>query len=157
MTTTPRNSDLRKGRVSLSGQIYHVTSRAVLGTSPFMDFQTTRAVCSTFYPTARVSNVTLLAWVLMPDHVHWLLQLSDGGVLSKSVAALKRQSASALNRCCSNQLGDRVWQSGFYDRAIRRDEDVIDVARYVVANPLRAGLVAKLGDYSFWDAIWLDR
>jgi hypothetical protein len=29
------------------------------------------------------------------------------------------------------------------------------MARYVVANPLRAGLVKRLGDYPLWDAIWL--
>ena len=30
-----------------------------------------------------------------------------------------------------------------------------DVARYIVANPLRAGLVKKLADYPFWNAVWL--
>jgi len=28
-------------------------------------------------------------------------------------------------------------------------------ARYIVANPLRAGLVERLGDYPLWDAVWL--
>ncbi|MNE68641.1 hypothetical protein D3C80_1643130 [compost metagenome] len=49
----------------------------------------------------------------------------------------------------------RLWQKGFHDHALRREEDVKAVARYVVANPLRAGLVEKLADYPFWDAIWL--
>ena len=30
-----------------------------------------------------------------------------------------------------------------------------DVARYIVANPLRAGLVERVGDYPYWDAVWL--
>ncbi|MGH8412134.1 MAG: REP-associated tyrosine transposase, partial [Pseudomonas sp.] len=38
---------------------------------------------------------------------------------------------------------------------IRRDEDLPAVARYIVANPLRAGLVEKIGDYPLWDAVWL--
>ena len=33
---------------------------------------------------------------------------------------------------------------------------LIDVARYVIANPKRAGLVERVGDYPYWDAIWLD-
>ncbi|BAU72594.1 Transposase [Metapseudomonas furukawaii] len=49
----------------------------------------------------------------------------------------------------------RLWQKGFHDHALRSDEDVKTVARYVVANPLRAGLVERLADYPFWNAIWL--
>jgi hypothetical protein len=48
-----------------------------------------------------------------------------------------------------------VWQSGFHDRALRHDEDLLDAARYIVANPLRAGLVKSLRMYSHWDACWL--
>jgi REP element-mobilizing transposase RayT len=46
-------------------------------------------------------------------------------------------------------------QRAFYDHALRQDEDVQGVARYIVANPLRAGLVENIGDYPLWDAIWL--
>jgi hypothetical protein len=38
---------------------------------------------------------------------------------------------------------------------LRSDDDLQDMARYVVANPLRAGLVARIGDYPFWNAVWL--
>jgi len=47
-----------------------------------------------------------------------------------------------------------MWQDGFHDHAIRKEEDLADIARYVVANPLRAGLVRRIGDYSLWDSIW---
>jgi len=54
-------------------------------------------------------------------------------------------------------MGERstVWQPGFRDRALRRESELLPVARYVVANPLRAGLVKRLGDYPHWDAMWL--
>jgi hypothetical protein len=48
-----------------------------------------------------------------------------------------------------------MWQKGFHDRAIRREEDLRAVARYIIANPLRAGLVRRVHDYPLWDAIWL--
>ena len=48
-----------------------------------------------------------------------------------------------------------TWQDGFHDHALRKEDDLIDVARYIVANPVRAGLVRKVGDYSLWDAKWL--
>jgi REP element-mobilizing transposase RayT len=49
----------------------------------------------------------------------------------------------------------RVWQRGFYDRAVRKEDDLVDMARYIVANPLRAGLVRSIKCYPHWDAIWL--
>jgi uncharacterized protein with ACT and thioredoxin-like domain len=49
----------------------------------------------------------------------------------------------------------KIWQQDFHDHALRMEEDVKSVARYIVANPLRAGLVMKIGDYSHWDAKWL--
>ena len=48
-----------------------------------------------------------------------------------------------------------VWASAYHDHAIRDDEDLRAVARYIVANPLRAGLVKSVADYPFWDAVWL--
>ncbi|MGA9470718.1 MAG: transposase, partial [Candidatus Macondimonas sp.] len=52
-------------------------------------------------------------------------------------------------------LGMRIWQPGFHDRAMRREEDLRSAARYLVGNPLRAGLVEKAGDYPHWDAVWI--
>ena len=48
-----------------------------------------------------------------------------------------------------------VWQRGFHDYALGVDKDIVHVARYIVANPLRAGLVSRIGDYPLWDAKWL--
>lgn len=45
-----------------------------------------------------------------------------------------------------------VWQAGFFDHSIRQDEDLRANTRYIIANPLRAGLCAQVGDYPWWDA-----
>ena len=47
------------------------------------------------------------------------------------------------------------WQIGYYDHAVRSDEALEKLGRYIVANPLRANLVDSVGDYAFWDAIWV--
>ena len=95
----------------------------------------------------------MLAWVLMPDHAHWLLQLGQAKPLSKTVESLKAFSARAAN----SARGSRgpVWARGFHDRAMRCEDDLRTAARYVIANPLRAGLVRSLGDYPYWNAIYL--
>lgn len=96
----------------------------------------------------------LLAWVLMPDHWHGLIELGEGESLSGLVCRLKANTA----RCIRHEIGGGrgvVWTRGFHDRALRREEDVLSAAKYVVMNPTRAGLVKRLGDYPYWNAIWL--
>jgi REP element-mobilizing transposase RayT len=102
----------------------------------------------------RNGDITSLAFVLMPDHLHWMFSLDGDRTLSSIVGAVKRHSARLINGKCSRG-GTPVWQRGFHDHALRRDEDVRQAARYVVANPLRAGLVNRIGEYPLWDAAWL--
>jgi putative transposase len=100
-----------------------------------------------------VGWVDSLAWVLMPDHLHWLLALERAPDLARVMGRVKGRSARRVNDLCGR--AGRVWQESYHDRALRREEDLVAMARYVVANPLRAGLVERLGDYPHWDARWL--
>jgi REP element-mobilizing transposase RayT len=96
--------------------------------------------------------VETLAWVLMPDHLHWLFILGDGE-LANVVRVSKSRSARAVNLMLQRE--GPVWQKGYYDHAVRDDEDLRKLARYIVDNPLRSGLVQRIGDYPLWDAVWL--
>ncbi|WP_256678418.1 transposase [Pseudomonas sp. CM25] len=93
-----------------------------------------------------------LAWVLMPDHLHWLIELK-GTTLGTLMRRFKSRSSLVLHRAGVEH--DPVWQPGYQDRALRREENMVDFARYIVANPLRAGLVSSVRDYPHWDAVWL--
>ena len=42
-----------------------------------------------------------------------------------------------------------MWQRDYYDHALRKDKSVEAVARYIVANPLRSGLVKSVRQYAF--------
>ena len=88
-----------------------------------------------------------MAFVIMPDHLHWLMQLLGAQSLQSVIKVVKSK--------VSLKIGRPIWQPGYYDRAIRKEEDIQAVARYIVANPIRAGLVNKVGDYPHWDAIWI--
>jgi REP element-mobilizing transposase RayT len=148
----PRD-DLRLGRISLTSQIYHITT-VTEGREPlFEDMTCARLVVAEMRRLQQQNLVHSLAWVLMPDHLHWLVQLNGPLALSSVMKAFKGRSARQLGLRLRR---DRpVWQRGFHDRALRREEDVRTVARYMVANPIRAGLVERIGDYPNWDAIWL--
>jgi REP-associated tyrosine transposase len=98
-------------------------------------------------------QVNTFAFVVMPDHFHWLLQLMNGGSLSRTLHNVKAGSTRGINRFLGRH--GSIWQKGFYDRALRSDDDLKSVARYIVANPVRAGIVKRYGDYPLWDAKWL--
>ncbi len=98
------------------------------------------------------AKVQTLAYVVMPDHVHWLLVL-DVESLPNVLRRFKSCSARSVNAYLGRD--GRFWQAGYHEHALRREENLRTVARYIVANPLRAGLVKRIGDYSGWDAIWL--
>src|SRR6056297_30011 len=87
-------------------------------------------------------------WVAMPDHVHWLMAPRGGLDLSRCVQKLKGLTSRCI-RLAGLGSGN-VWQRRFHDRALRREEDLKAMARYVIANPVRAGLVNSVRDWPFW-------
>jgi REP element-mobilizing transposase RayT len=101
----------------------------------------------------RSPHARTLAYVVMPDHVHWLLQLTESGALSSAIRAAKSLTTREANRLRGNR--GSIWQPGFHDHGVRHEADLKGIARYIVANPLRAGLAARVGDYPHWDAIWV--
>jgi putative transposase len=145
--TMPSNENLRIGRVSLNQQIYHVTSCTKNSTQPFSDFTAARCVVHSLQASDALGHTQTLAFVVMPDHVHWLFQLIGERSLSAVVRGVKTFSA--------RNIGRPIWQKSFYDRGIRKEDDLKGVARYIIANPVRAGLVDSVAQYPHWDAIWL--
>ena len=97
--------------------------------------------------------VQSLAWVLMPDHLHWVFELGDKKDLSTVMRLFKGRSAKIANEILRRQ--GPIWQRMYFDHAIRGYEDIKEITRYMVANPVRSGLVENIGDYPYWDAIWL--
>jgi REP element-mobilizing transposase RayT len=144
--------DLRQGRHSEIGRAYLVTAVCEGRARVFADWRLGRLVVQEFRLAQELGLAESLAWVVMPDHFHWLCVLRKGS-LARLMQRVKSRSAIAVNR--ATQGKSALWQAGYHDHALRDDEDIKDVARYIVANPVRAGLVSRLGDYSLWDAVWL--
>jgi REP element-mobilizing transposase RayT len=95
---------------------------------------------------------TSLAWVVMPNHLHWLFELK-AGTLAALIQRVKACSSRAINR--QRISTEPAWQPGFHDKALRQEDDLVKLARYTIYNPVRAGLVRRVGEYSLWDAIWV--
>jgi putative transposase len=143
---------LRKGRVSLPGQIYLITVACHARRRRFARFDCACPVARVFASPTAAGDADLLAWVLMPDHWHGLLQLGNA-----PLAAVVRRINSLAARACNRADGSRgpVWSGAFHDRALRREDDLRACAWYLANNPVRAGLVARPHDYPFWDTTWL--
>lgn len=145
-------SDLRKGRFSEPGREYLVTSVTAGRKEVFRDFWNARLLVQALRQTEEEGQGRWLAWVIMPDHFHALLSLEDAN-LGRVMNVAKGRAARWINQRTGSVAP--LWQPAFHDHALRREEDRREVARYIAANPLRRGLVQRLGDYPHWDSVWL--
>ncbi|KQN44062.1 transposase [Pseudomonas sp. Leaf48] len=152
MPVKPNSHRLRRGRHSESGRAYLVTAVVYNRQPVFADWHLGRLLVTELRRAHDSGLVNSIAWVVMPDHFHWLMQLQDCD-LGHVIGAAKSRCTRKVNKM-SGRHGP-LWQTGYHDRAIRDGEDLLPFARYIVANPLRAGLVQKIGDYPLWDACWL--
>lgn len=105
----------------------------------------------------------LEAYCFMPDHVHLLARADVESDLVRLVHRLKQQTGWWFrNRYVTGGLkasptspAERpsLWQTSYYDHVLRQDEDMRDVIRYMLENPIRAGLAASAGEHPYaWSA-----
>ena len=152
MANTAGRQALRKGRVSLPGQIYLLTTVTENRVSHFTNTDLVRTACRTMLARRVWGDANVLCWVLMPDHWHGLIELGNHDDLSVVMNRLKALLSKALQPLARTPFR---WARGFHDHALRRDEDLLAAARYIVANPVRAGLVTDVNDYPYWNCAWL--
>ena len=82
----------------------------------------------------------------MPNHLHLVVEAMDKNAdLVKFITLFKQQTGFDHRR----ETGTHLWQQGFYDRVLRREEATIDAVRYVLSNPVRAGLVKAIHEWPF--------
>ncbi len=91
------------------------------------------------------------AWCLMPDHLHLLISPREGNLI-KIIGQWKRFTGHLLGKA---GLDEPCWQRGFYDHALRKEEDIEKVASYIVNNPVRKGLVDQWQNYPYSWHKWI--
>jgi REP element-mobilizing transposase RayT len=88
----------------------------------------------------------VIAYCVMPDHVHLLLEgLTDDADLKAVMHDWKLRTGFAWKQRTRN----RLWQEGYYDHIVREEDPVIGIVRYILDNPFRARLVAEGTSYRF--------
>jgi len=86
----------------------------------------------------------VLAYCFMPTHLHLLIVGSEDSRLLPFVKHFKQTTSFD----CSGEA-PQLWQPSFYDRVLRVEEDLEDIARYIWGNPVRAGMVDDWEKFPF--------
>ena len=143
---------LRKGRVSIANHYYCITLVANSRRSLFNDLSLNRLLINEMRRLEEEGACKSIVFIFMPDHIHWLLQLKTHLTLSSVIRSFKGRCSKLARE--QSQIS-KLWQPDYYDHMIRDESDLVNCARYIVANPLRAGLVKNVGSYPHWDCIYI--
>ena len=92
----------------------------------------------------------LLAWVVMPNHVHVLIETLPGFPLADIVHSWKSYTAKQANKTLERT--GAFWMPDYFDRYIRDEPHLVAVTNYIEQNPVKAGLVRSAGDWQWSSA-----
>ena len=95
-------------------------------------------VVSSVLRAAAATHLEVLVYTVMPDHVHLLVQGTDDSANAVRLVQRCKQGPGFWYR---RETGNHLWLPSFYDRVVRRGDDASEIAAYILANPVRAGLV----------------
>jgi REP element-mobilizing transposase RayT len=144
---TKGSRQIRKGRYDAPGLVYVLTA-VTDGRKPLLENPyAAQTVLDAMRWMDEKERIKLEAGVVMPDHFHLVAGRKEQP-LSEVIHSLKGYSAKRINAILGRS--GRVWQSGYHDHAIRRDEDLNEIILYCLNNPVRAGLVVDFHDYPYW-------
>jgi putative transposase len=139
------------GRCSENGRIYSVTTVCRSRRPIFSDPGTVDIVCEEIRRLEEDRIVDSFAWVIMPDHLHWIFRLHVGP-LARCMRCLKGRGARRIGLQIGKSGG--VWQPGYFDHALRSDDSLRKHVRYLVENPVRIGLTSSIREYPHVWCVW---
>ena len=123
----PHSHRLRHGRVREPGRAYLCTTVVRERIRVFTDWRRGRLLVNALRWQDSHGHTNTIAFVIMPDHLHWLLALTGTRPLSRVMHSVKRASSRAINAAAARS--GPLWQDGFHDHALRREEDLRETAR----------------------------
>ncbi|HSZ52354.1 MAG TPA: transposase [Caulobacteraceae bacterium] len=92
----------------------------------------------------------LIAWCVMPTHVHVLIQQRQGWPLAGVVQGWKTFTARSANRILGRE--GRFWSPDYFDRATKSEAQTERASVYIENNPVAAGLCTKPADWPWSSA-----
>ncbi|HWQ94956.1 MAG TPA: transposase [Gammaproteobacteria bacterium] len=133
-------------RIEFPGAIYHVTSRGNARRKIFLDDEDRTAFLATLAWVVGRFGWICHAYCLMDNHFHLIIETPDAN-LSRGMRQLNGVYTQRFNRC-HRKVG-HLFQGRFKSILVERDSYLLELARYVVLNPLRAKMCKALQDYTW--------
>ena len=126
-----------------------ITAHIIIGTFQkqpyFNDTELAQKFLEVLVETAKENNTRIYAYCIMPDHIHILIESSKNMSI---ISFIKHVKGRFVSWCRENDKNIR-FQRSFYDHILRKGEDVYTISRYIIGNPIRAGIEDHFGDYLF--------
>ena len=138
----------RNRRHSIAGGYYFLTTTTLGRKQILSSSEVAEGIFETFEWLEDQGRIRWICLVVMPDHIHAVVQLGSGQTLAKVIHSVKMFTARQINE----QRGERgsVWQEGYYDHGVRGDEALNGIIQYCYDNPVKTGLVKQAKDYPYW-------
>jgi putative transposase len=133
-------------RIEFPDALYHVTARGDRREDIFEDDSDRQMFLSTLEQVVTQFNWLCHAWCLMDNHYHLMIQTPDGN-LSKGMRQLNGVYTQASNR--RHKRVGHLFQGRFKAILVDSDAYLLELTRYVVLNPVRAGMAKKPDDWSW--------
>jgi REP element-mobilizing transposase RayT len=127
-------------RLEFEGALYHVTSRGDGGEDIYLSDGDRRRFLEILGDVWERFNWTIHAHCLMTNHYHLVVETPDAN-LSKGMRQLNGVYTQAFNRA-HNRVG-HVFQGRYKGILVEKENHLVELARYVVLNPVRAGMVGS--------------
>jgi len=90
-------------------------------------------------------RIHVCVYCFMPEHVHLLVFGEPDADIQAFIRLFKQLTSFYFKQ----KTGQKLWQTSFFDRKLRTDEGTIEVAQYVLSNPVRRGLTKNPLDYPY--------
>lgn len=137
----------RKPRIENPDGIYHVSSRGNRGCIVYHDDVERRVFLTLLSSVVRQFSWMCHAYVLMSNHFHLLVQLEAGG-LSAGMQLLNGSFARFSNRR-HDYVGQHLFRNRFWSEEIVTEKHLLETARYIVLNPVRARICGSPADWAW--------
>ena len=125
---------------------YFITIRSHGFRHHFVNDEVVIKVIDILKRTAQQESFLVWAYCFMPDHVHLLVEGKNSGADMKNfVVSFKQQSAYWFEGI----YGAKLWGANYYEHVLRNDEATTAVARYIIQNPVRKGIVTDYTSYPY--------
>jgi REP element-mobilizing transposase RayT len=143
--------NLRKGRLSHQGLWYFITTSTKSRAPTLSVPAASQVVMDSLKWMEAQGAIELIAAVIMPDHLHFVVCLRDKD-LPSLMHSLKSFTSHKINELLGRQ--GPLWESQYYDHAIRTEDELKKLVHYCLLNPVRKGLVDNFKEYPHWYCVY---